>query len=107
MIVASINGHRVDVEIVEPDGGEGADIGEDERAAIAALDRALRNDRRFREAYPGARLERVDSNQVLGDDDEGRFYLRYAFQGGDTEFWGCRGDATRIDLERGTIRLAT
>jgi len=101
MTKATINGQTVDVEIVEADGSSGASLTQAELALIAALDGYLRKHPAFAEAYPGAHLTRVDSNRILQDTDEGRFYLRYDHRGGDTEFWGHLAEESVLDFERG------
>ncbi len=42
----------------------------------------------FKSAYPGARLERVESMRGMDKHRQGRYYLRYRHASGVTEFWG-------------------
>ena len=101
MTKATINGQPIDVEIIDPDGRSATSLTQTERALITALDNHVRKHPAFVAAYPAARLARVDSNRILHDTDEGRFYLRYHHQHGDAELWGHLADEPILDLERG------
>lgn len=105
MTSATINGQTVDLEIIESDGSSGASPRPTELELITALDAYLRSRPAFADAYPGAHLTRVDSNRILQDTDEGRFYLRYRHQAGDTEFWGHRSETSALDVERGIVSV--
>ena len=105
MIAATVNGQAVDVEIIEADGSSGAALEQTELDLIAAIDTRLRQHDAFVKAYPGARLTRVDSNRMLQDTEEGRFYLRYHHDGGNTEFWGHLAKAPALDFERGIVTV--
>jgi len=102
---ATINGQTVEIEVIEADGGSGASPTPAELTLIAALDGYLRKHPAFAEAYPGARLTRVDSNRMLRDTDEGRFYLRYDHAEGTTEFWGHLAEKPALDFERGIAQV--
>lgn len=105
MITATINGQTVDVEIIGADGRGGTALDQVELDLITAIDARLREHPDFATAYPGARLTRVDSNRMLQDTEEGRFYLRYHHAGGDTEFWGHQAAASALDFERGIVTV--
>lgn len=105
MITASINGEMVDVEIIEADGRSGTTLDGAELDLIAAVDARLREHSAFASAYPHARLTRIDSNRMLQDSEEGRFYLRYHYDGGEAEFWGHQAGALSIDFERGIVAV--
>lgn len=105
MIAATVNGQAVDVEIIEADGSSGTALEQGELDLISAIDARLREHPSFARAYPGAQLTRVDSNRMLQDTEEGRFYLRYHHASGDAEFWGHRAETPVLDLERGIIAI--
>jgi len=105
MITATIHGQAVEVEVIEADGSSGTALDQDELDLIAALDARLREHPGFARAYAGARLTRVDTNRMLRDTEEGRFYLRYHHDGGDIEFWGHTAEAPVVDLERGIVAV--
>lgn len=100
-----INGQEAEVCVIAADGTElGEALRPDERALLDRIDAALKADAGFRAACPGARLVRVDSNRGLGDREEGRFYLRYQYQGGGiTELWGNAADGVGVDLKLGVV----
>jgi len=98
----TINGQEAEICVIAADGTEVAEaLRPDERGLLERIDAALKADAGFCAACPGARLVRVDSNQGLGDREEGRFYLRYQHQGGGiTELWGNAADIdARINKE--------
>ena len=95
------------MEIIEADGRSGTALEQTELDLITAIDARLRQHEAFAQAYPGARLTRVDSNRMLQDTEEGRFYLRYHHAGGDTEFWGHKAAASAFDLARGIIAVGS
>ncbi|HKI58244.1 MAG TPA: hypothetical protein VKA00_03365 [Trueperaceae bacterium] len=105
MTATTVNGERVDVTIIEADGSSGASLTQAERAHVAALDAYLRTQPAFEDAYPGAHLTRVDSNRMIRDGEEGRFYLRYHHERGDTEFWGHLAETPYLDFERGVVAV--
>jgi hypothetical protein len=106
MTKATIKGQPVDVEIIDTDGRSGTSLTQTERTLITALDNYVQKHPAFVGAYPAARLTRVDSDRILQDTDEGRFYLRYHHQHGDTELWGHLADTPILDLERGIAAIA-
>lgn len=105
MTTASINGQRVEVDIIEPDGRSGNALEPSELDFITAIDAELRDHPGFAKCYPSARLTRVESNRILQDTDEGRFYFRYRHDRGDAEFWGHHAKTHNIDLERGIVTV--
>ena len=105
MITATINDQQVDVEIIETDGSSGTALEQAELSLITAIDAHLREHPDFAKAYPGAQLTRVESNRMLQDSEEGRFYFRYRHDGGETEFWGHLAMAPALDFERGIVTV--
>jgi len=58
----------------------------------------------FRTAYPGATLVRVDSMRGVDEHRNGRYYLRYQWQGGRTEMWGHVSRKTpSVDCKKGVV----
>ena len=53
---------------------------------MQAVDTFLQANDQFKAAYPGTQLERVESNRGVEEKRHGRFYLRYRYTGGVTEF---------------------
>ncbi|MEJ2288139.1 MAG: hypothetical protein P8Y02_05730 [Deinococcales bacterium] len=105
MISATINDQQVDVEIIEAGGTSGTALEQAELDLIAAIDSRLREHDAFGQTYPRARLTRVDSNRMLQDTEEGRFYLRYHHDGGEAEFWGHVAETPAVDFERGIVAV--
>ena len=105
MIAATVNEQQVDVQIIEADGRSGNALEQAEIDLISAIDTRLREHHAFAEAYLGARLTRVDSNRMLRNTEEGRFYLRYQHDGGTTEFWGHVANQPTLDFERGIVAV--
>ena len=57
----------------------------------------------FQAAYPQAVLERVDSMRGVDEKRNGRYYLRYRYAGGVTEFWGHVGKEPKLDFKKGSV----
>ena len=55
---------------------------------VQAVDAFLKSNAEFQAAYPDAQLERVESNRGVAENRQGRYYLRYHYDHGATEFWG-------------------
>ena len=106
MITAVINDQTVSIEIIEPDGRRAVALEKAEFDLISTIDTQLRKHPAFANAYPDARLTRVDSNRVVGDTEEGRFYFRYEYSSGTAEFWGHVADKSTLDFERGIVTVA-
>lgn len=73
---------------------------------MAAVDAALRADASFQAAYLGAVLERIDSMRGVAETRNGRYYLRYRYGGGVTEFWGHAGKQAKINFKKGIVGVA-
>lgn len=103
----TINGQTVKLVVVAASGLP--DLGPlttEESRDLSQIDRRLQSDAHFREKYPKARLERVDSMRGIPPNECGRYYLLYRYQGGLTEFWGGLGEQEDLDLEQGLVRIA-
>jgi hypothetical protein len=59
-----------------------------ERWTVEAVDQAVRTNAAVQAAYPEATLQRVDSMRGVSELRHGRYYLRYHWAQGSTEFWG-------------------
>ena len=81
-----INGDEVEVKVFAPDGTmeSSAALTERELATVQAADAALKANPEFQAAYPGARLEWVESMRGVDEHQEGRYYLRYQYASGPT-----------------------
>jgi hypothetical protein len=100
----TINGQAVEAIIIAADGTEVMEaLQPAERDLLAKIDAVLQANPRFRRAYPGARLTRIDSNRGLDKRDEGRFYLRYQHKKGMAEFWGNASDVEGVDIGKGIV----
>ena len=97
----------IDVQVIAEDGSSlGQDLLPDEAAAIESLDRELKADPGFQCAYPNAKLVRIDSNRGIQDSDAWRYYLRYQYDAGTTEFWGHHASRNYVDFEQGLVAIA-
>ena len=70
---------------------------------VAAVDALLKGNAEFQAAYPGAKLERVESNRGVPENRQGRYYLRYHHDHGATEFWGYLSTKLRFDFKKGVV----
>lgn len=91
MITATINNQAVDVEIIEAEFRSGTALDQAELDLIAEIDTRLRNHPDFVKAYPGARLDHVDSNRMLEDTEEGRSTSGIATTAGSRSSGGIPG----------------
>jgi hypothetical protein len=100
-----INGDEAEVKVFAPDGTmeASAALTERELATVQAADAALKADPEFQAAYPGARLEWVESMRGMDEHREGRYYLRYHSASGATEFWGHVSRKPKIDFKKGRV----
>jgi len=105
MTTQVINKATVEVIIIAPDGKTVPDMTLDDReaATVAAVDQTLRAMESFQTAYPQAVLERIDSMRGVDEKRNGRYYLRYRYAGGVTEFWGHVSRALKIDFKKGIV----
>ncbi len=107
MSTTIINGQEIEVVTVGEDGATIEEsLSKSELAAFCRLDSVLRSHPDFQSAYPDARLVRVDSMRGIGEEEEGRYYLRYQYGADSTEFWGNIAEAERVDCEQGIISVA-
>lgn len=105
MTTQTINGAAVEIVVILADGktDPAATLDAREAATVAAVDLALRADAAFQAAYPSAALVRVDSMRGVEETRNGRYYLRYRYAGGVTEFWGHVGQQAKIDFKKGSV----
>jgi hypothetical protein len=108
MSMQLINDLPVEVIIIAADGTSdtAAALLPRELATVQAVDAFLRANEEFRTAYPEARLERVESMRGVDEHRQGRYYLRYCYAGGVTEFWGhvSRG-RPKFDFKKGIVGI--
>ncbi|MGB5063341.1 MAG: hypothetical protein WBQ37_06210 [Candidatus Competibacter sp.] len=105
MTIQTINNITVNVIIIAADGKTEADatLTPREIATVEAVDVALRATESFQSAYPGAVLERAESMRGVDEKRSGRYYLRYRYAGGVTEFWGHMSKQLKIDFKKGVV----
>src|SRR4051794_9110477 len=85
----TINGQSVEGVVIGPDGKTVAtSLVPRERWTVEAVDRTIRTNAAIQKTYPGATLQRVDSMRGVSERRRGRYYLRYQWDKGVTEFWG-------------------
>ena len=60
---------------------------------------AIKANPEFQAAYPDARLEGVESMRGMDEHQEGRYYLRYQYVSGVTEFWGHVSRKPKVDFK--------
>jgi hypothetical protein len=96
----------IDVVIISEDGTSlNLDLLPNEVIAFESLDRALKSNPKFQAAYPNAKLIRIDSNRGIKESDAGRFYLRYHYDKGITEFWGHHAKRAYVDCDQGLVGI--
>ena len=106
MSTTIINGQEIEVVIVGEDGTAIEEpLSKSELAAFCRLDEVLRSHPGFQAAYSNARLVRVDSMRGTGEEEEGRYYLRYQYGDKSTEFWGNIADIEQVDCEQGIVSV--
>ena len=103
-----INGQNgIDLQIIAEDGTAlNADLQPDEVVTFERLNRTLKSDPAFKTTYPNAKLTRIDLNRGIKADEAGRYYLRYQYDAGITEFWGHSASSTYIDCDQGLVGIA-
>ena len=106
--MATINGQQVETLVNNADGTPGGnDFTPQELAVVTAADTALHQDANFQNAYPGARLSRVESNRGVEDHRDGRFSLRYDVPGQvPQEFWAHVAKEGHVNLKTGVVGVA-
>ncbi|MFO1419521.1 MAG: hypothetical protein U1F59_00880 [Candidatus Competibacteraceae bacterium] len=105
MTTQTINSATVEIILIAADGKtvpEGV-LDDRETATVETVDQALRTTESFQTAYPQAVLERVESMRGVDEKRNGRYYLRYRYAGGVTEFWGHIGRELKIDFKKGVV----
>lgn len=96
--------NEIEVQVIAEDGSSlGQDLRSDETVAIESLDHTLKADPGFQSAYPNAKLVRIDSNRGIQNSEAGRYYLRYQYENGVTEFWGHHVKKAYVDCEQGLV----
>ena len=100
----TINSQAVEVVIIAADGTTLEEtLTPRETWTVQAVDAFLKGNAEFQAAYPGARLERVESNRGIQENRQGRYYLRYRHAGGVTEFWGYLSTKPKFDFKKGVV----
>jgi hypothetical protein len=102
-----LNGQdEIDVVIIAEDGTSlNQDLLPNEAIVFESLDRALKSNQEFQAAYPNAKLIRIDSNRGIKESEAGRYYLRYHYDKGLTEFWGHHASITYVDCDQGLVGI--
>jgi hypothetical protein len=96
----------IDIQIIDANGTAlNLDLLANEVATLESLDRTLKSDPVFQTAYPNAKLIRIDSNRGIKEDEAGRYYLRYQYDSGITEFWGHYASSTYVDCDQGLVGI--
>jgi hypothetical protein len=105
MTIQTLNGATVEIVAINADGKTEAEaiLTAREAVTVEAVDQALRATVSFQTAYPQAVLERVESMCGVDETRNGRYYLRYRYAGGVTEFWGHVGRELKIDFKKGVV----
>lgn len=105
MTTQTINNATVEIVVILGDGKTDptATLDAREAATVAAVDGVLRATESFTTAYPQAVLERVESIRGVEEKRNGRYYLRYRYAGGVTEFWGHIAKQLKIDFKKGVV----
>ena len=100
----TLNDQAVEVAILTADGTTLNDtLTPREAWTVQAVDAFLKSNTEFQAAYPGARLERVDSNRGVAENRQGRYYLRYHYEHGATEFWGYLSTQPKFNFKKGVV----
>ncbi len=105
MTTQILNGATVEIVVINAEGKTETDalLTAREITTVETVDAAVRADAGFQAAYPGAVLERIDSMRGVAETRNGRYYLRYRYAGGVTEFWGHVGQQAKIDFKKGIV----
>jgi hypothetical protein len=106
MSMQPINSEDVEVNVIAADGATLAEpLTPCEQWTVQAVDAFLKANAEFQAAYPGARLERVESNRGVDEHRQGRYYLRYHHNGGVTEFWGYVSTKPTFNFKKGAVGI--
>ena len=102
-----LNGQdKIDIQVIAEDGTSlNQDLFPDEVVTFKSLDHTLKSNPKFQAAYPNAKLIRIDSNRGIKESEAGRFYLRYKYDKGITEFWGHHASSTYVDCDQGLVGI--
>jgi hypothetical protein len=104
MMPQTLNGQPVEVAIIAADGAMLDELLTPREAWTAqAVDAYLNRNAEFQAAYPGAKLVRVESNRGIAENRHGRYYLRYQYDHGATEFWGYLSRQPAFDFKKGVV----
>jgi hypothetical protein len=104
MAQQTLNDQAVDVAIIAADGATLDELLTPHEAWIVqAVDTFLKQNAAFQAAYPGATWVRVESNRGVAENRHGRYYLRYQYDHGATEFWGHVSAKPTFDFKRGVV----
>ena len=104
MVRESINGQDVEVIVYGEDSRVAeSSLTERELSTLEAVDTVLQGKAEFKSAYPGARLERVESMRGVDEHRHGRYYLRYRHASGVAEFWGHLAREPKFDFKKGIV----
>ena len=102
----TLNGQAVEVVIIAADGTTlDEPLTPREAWTVQAVDTFLKGNAEFQVAYPGAKLERVETNRGVQENRQGRYYLRYHHDGGATEFWGYLSTKPKFDFRKGIVGI--
>jgi hypothetical protein len=97
----------VDIQIIAEDGTPlNVDLLPDEAVTFERIDRTLKSNPAFQTAYPNAKLTRIDLNRGIQENEAGRYYLRYQYDSGVTEFWGHYASDIYVDCDQGLVGVA-
>ena len=102
----TLNDQTVEVAIIATDGTTlNETLTPREQWTVQAVDAFLKSNAEFQAAYPGAQLTRVESNRGVAENRQGRYYLRYQYDHGATEFWGYLSAKPKFDFRKGIVGM--
>lgn len=104
MMPQTLNAQAVEVTIIAADGATLPEtLTPRETWTVQAVDAYLKGNAEFQSTYPGATLVRVESNRGVQENRHGRYYLRYQYDHGATEFWGYLSTTPKFDFKKGVV----
>ena len=103
-----LNGQEeIDVQVIAQNGNSlNQGLLQNEIIVFERLDRTLKANPEFQTAYPNAKLIRIDSNRGIKENEAGRYYLRYQYDKGITEFWGHHAGSAYVDCDQGLVGVS-
>ena len=102
----TLNGQAAEVAIIAADGATlDEPLTPREAWTVQAVNAVLKQNAEFQAAYPGATLVRVESNRGVAENRQGRYYLRYRYDKGTTEFWGYLSRQPTFDFRKGIVGI--